>query len=354
MWKNNVEFFLGSKSKQGFVSLFAQLQQPTQIGRTYILKGGPGSGKSTLMRKLGTYLQGQGHEIEWIPCASDPKSLDAIIDYTTRTAMLDGTAPHVVDPVHPGAVETVVNAGDAWDESMLERHRDAIVALTAQIDHCHAQASAYVAAAGSLLDRSRTVASAYVDSLAVNRWVEALAARLQPGGNASEQKRLLSAVSVGEMKFFDGTLRALCDTVYTIADDWGAASGQLLERLRERALEMGVRVITCYCSVRIPEKIDHLIFPDDRLAITTVNDFHATIHPETLAVEGLSRPLPEVLRSDLWQSYHTVRDLLEQACDLVARSKALHDDLERFYVAAMDFTKLDLVYEDLRRAMESQ
>lgn len=40
--------------------------------------------------------------MELIPCASDPDSLDAIIDYDGRLAMADGTAPHVIEAKFPG------------------------------------------------------------------------------------------------------------------------------------------------------------------------------------------------------------------------------------------------------------
>lgn len=43
-------FYLGANSPTGFYSLYDQLLEPEQAETIYILKGGPGCGKSSLMR----------------------------------------------------------------------------------------------------------------------------------------------------------------------------------------------------------------------------------------------------------------------------------------------------------------
>ena len=45
-------FYLGANSPTGFYSLYDQLLEPEQAETIYILKGGPGCGKSSLMRLL--------------------------------------------------------------------------------------------------------------------------------------------------------------------------------------------------------------------------------------------------------------------------------------------------------------
>ena len=46
-------FYLGANSPSGFHSLYDQLIDPEEAQRIYILKGGPGCGKSSLMRRAG-------------------------------------------------------------------------------------------------------------------------------------------------------------------------------------------------------------------------------------------------------------------------------------------------------------
>ena len=56
--QSQVRFFLGANSPRGFVSLFSQLEHGEEAWRMFVMKGGPGSGKSTLMKKVAARLIG--------------------------------------------------------------------------------------------------------------------------------------------------------------------------------------------------------------------------------------------------------------------------------------------------------
>ena len=48
----HIQYFLGAHSPSGFYSLYSELIRPEDARAIYILKGGPGCGKSTLMRRV--------------------------------------------------------------------------------------------------------------------------------------------------------------------------------------------------------------------------------------------------------------------------------------------------------------
>ena len=54
--KPKIRFFFGSNTAVGFRSYFEQLLGPNSGYRLFILKGGPGTGKSSLMKKMGHKL----------------------------------------------------------------------------------------------------------------------------------------------------------------------------------------------------------------------------------------------------------------------------------------------------------
>ncbi|MEA4970104.1 MAG: hypothetical protein VB051_06155 [Candidatus Pelethousia sp.] len=344
-----IRFFLASKTERGFVSYFERLLKPGAYAAV-ILKGGPGSGKSTLMKKIGRALMQQGHSMEFIPCASDPDSLDAIIDRTTRRAMLDGTAPHMLDPVYPGARDTLLNAGDAWDSTHLRAHTREIIRLSNEVNDCHAQASAFIAAAGALLGRCRGIAARYVDEAALRSSVAEFRLPQGEGGGGGSEYRLLSAVSVGRVEFLHGTLRTLCENVTAIPDEWGAASEQLLARVVTAAQDANQRTIRCPCSI-FPQKTDHVLLPEIGVAFTCANRFHDAAAGAARRLEGLYKPIPardaDAMRALLFHA----EELITCAHSQVALSKAIHDELERFYVEAMDFSKLDALFEQAMALM---
>lgn len=94
----NIQYFLGGNTPLGFYSLYHQLSDPAKHQAVYILKGGAGCGKSSLMRRVGRHAQAAGLQVVEVPCSGDPDSLDAILLPDRRAAIVDGTAPHGTAP----------------------------------------------------------------------------------------------------------------------------------------------------------------------------------------------------------------------------------------------------------------
>jgi len=92
--KKLLHFFLGANTPQGFVSRFDQLADASDGWRAFILKGGPGTGKSTLMRRVISKVEERCSLVEMIHCSSDVDSLDGVIVPAIKTSIADGTAPH--------------------------------------------------------------------------------------------------------------------------------------------------------------------------------------------------------------------------------------------------------------------
>ena len=94
-----IQYFLGANAPGGFCSLYPELLPPDAARAIYILKGGPGCGKSTLMKRVADRLEEAGLEAEYILCSGDPDSLDAVVFPRAGAAIVDGTAPHAAAPL---------------------------------------------------------------------------------------------------------------------------------------------------------------------------------------------------------------------------------------------------------------
>ena len=93
-----VYFFLGANSGEGFYSLYDQMLNG-RFDDLLILKGGPGCGKSTFMRRMGEAMERAGERVVYINCSGDPDSLDGAIFLDRNTAVVDGTSPHGMAPL---------------------------------------------------------------------------------------------------------------------------------------------------------------------------------------------------------------------------------------------------------------
>lgn len=91
---SQIRFYLGANSPAGFYSLYDQMLDPAEAEDIMILKGGPGCGKSSFMRRVAAAVEAEGVAVEYIQCSGDPESLDAVVFPALKTAIVDGTAPH--------------------------------------------------------------------------------------------------------------------------------------------------------------------------------------------------------------------------------------------------------------------
>ena len=92
--KYEARFFLGANAPGGFRSLYDHFTDPA-TDHLYIIKSGPGSGKSTFMKTVGRAVHEAGHSVEYIHCSGDPDSLDGVYFPDFHTGYVDGTSPHV-------------------------------------------------------------------------------------------------------------------------------------------------------------------------------------------------------------------------------------------------------------------
>ena len=90
------QLFFGAATPKGAINYIDNITN--EINKRYIIKGRSGSGKSTVMRKIAKYGENLGLTVQYFPCGLDPHSLDMIIIPSLSVAILDGTAPHVIDP----------------------------------------------------------------------------------------------------------------------------------------------------------------------------------------------------------------------------------------------------------------
>ncbi|MCL2512653.1 MAG: hypothetical protein FWF08_02025 [Oscillospiraceae bacterium] len=76
---SKVCFFAGANSPEGFYSLFSDIYDPLDGWELYIIKGGPGTGKSSSMGRMAEKIEKEGYSCERILCSMDSGSLDAVI-----------------------------------------------------------------------------------------------------------------------------------------------------------------------------------------------------------------------------------------------------------------------------------
>ena len=265
-----VTFFLGANSPSGFYSLYDQMLSPQEARRVFLLKGGAGCGKSTLMKRAAAALEEAGEKVEYIRCSGDPDSLDAVIFPNLKAAIVDATAPHVMEPNLPGVVESYVNLGRFYDHPALAKKREEIAAATSGYKSYYKGAYRCLTAAAQLCEDSRSLLlTPALEAKALKRARGILSREAKKTGREPGRatQRFLGAISCQGLSCRFETVSALCRRVYELQDAYGLGAG-MLTALAAGCMSAGYDVILCPCPL-FPDRAEHLIVPELRLAFVT-------------------------------------------------------------------------------------
>lgn len=351
----NIQSFLGGNTPLGFYSLYHQLSDPRRFRAVYIIKSGPGSGKSTLMRRVGRHAQAAGLDTEEVLCSGDPDSLDAVILPALGAAVVDGTAPHVVEPQCPGVVERYIDLSGFYDRAGLQPLKQDILDATAEYRGHYKRVYRCLGAAGELRrDVNELLATQAVQQKLAKRAAGIIGRELKkPGGGSGEaQQRFLSAVTHKGVLTLWETVEAQAARVYELADSYGLAH-HMLNPILTAALAAGHRAVACPDPMA-PDRLAHLIFPGLSLAFVTSTPeapwphrAYRRLRLDAMVDADASRAAKPRLRF----SKRVAAALLEEGVAGLAQAKAAHDRLERLYNPYVDFDRVadtaDRVAEEL-------
>lgn len=344
MEKQFKKYFLGANSCEGFVSHFGDCYSPDDGWRAFIIKGGPGTGKSSFMKFIASKALQNGYDTELCVCSSDPHSLDGVIIKELKTVFLDGTAPHVVEPKFPGVCEQIIYLGEFWDEKLLYNHREAVLDVTRLNSAVHKRVSGYLRACGQLIYDNLKTARLCTDTERTENFARMLCKRLIPnkGGKGLEWIRFIQGVTPLGLVSYTKTLTDFCDKKIIIEDKFGSVSGIITDTVRRDALSKGYEVISIKNPFLPSELYDHIIIPELSLCIATENEF---LHFDSPERRIHSRRFTDISmlkehRTRMGFNRRVTRDILLTACETLQRAKAIHDDIEKYYMDAMNFESI--------------
>lgn len=339
MGKDKREYFAGANTRNGFASRFTETLGG-RFKRVYILKGSAGCGKSTFMKRVGERALREGYAAEYIRCSADKKSLDGVLIPALGVAVIDGTAPHVMDTKYPGARESIINLGVFWDEEKLKESREEIIAITDKKSLCYENAYRALAAAGSIRD----IRASLTESVLLEDKLASFAARLcakilKPGGNRADTFMQSSFSSEG---YF--TLPTFSDSggVLLIRDKHDIAP-RLLSLIENHAEKTGADRIISRDPVD-PSKIEAIYLTGSDLLITTDSRYYGAApesgHKPVNTARFIDKKAYSLLRVKDRAVYKLYNSLLASAKDCFTEAKDLHERLERIYIMSMAFAGL--------------
>lgn len=340
--------FLSANTAKGFVSLYSDFLKGK---RQYIIKGGPGTGKSTMMKNIGAYAENEGEDVEYIHCSSDPDSLDGVWLKEHNVTVCDGTAPHILEPENVGCLGGIVNITDCWDEQALEEATDEILLVKSKAAKAYKSAYGYLEAAGKILETTFADASeseARQIEKTADAFCDAFLKKKKKNESPVLEKRFISTFSHKGATAFYSTVEALADRIQTLPYACGAAN-PVTEKIIETARERMYPVIA-FVDPLLPKHIFGAVFPTERLAVMSMIP---TFEPAETKDFDMFRG------STLTDCTDGAADgacgvLFEQAVAKLKTAKAHHDVLERIFIKNTDYEKVGRVTASLMTKIFSE
>ncbi len=329
-----MDYFAGANTRNGFVSLF-----PDIIGRSkrvYIIKGTPGCGKSTFMKRVAFLADKKGYETDRIFCSGDPDSLDGVYIRGIGVLMIDGTSPHTADAVYPFARDSLIDLGAFINGDKLAGSKEEIIRLCDSKALCYKRAYSLLSARGDIRDALLHSAVSRTDPAVLARYTRRLSKKLfsADGGRQVLIAKAFSPSGVVTLPSFThvGTLLRLSRR--------GGAGTVMLLSLCRAADEARAQ----YCFIPDPTDISlpaALYFPGSDMLVSasadapcTAADTEKNVCAERIFVRDSAPSAGERLLTKLSAS------LAAEALRALSQAKDIHLRLEAVYSSAVDFDSL--------------
>lgn len=337
MIKKNA-YFASSNSARGFQSYFDLIYKPSDFKKIFIVKGGPGTGKSSLIKSVGRHFENIC-DTEYFLCSSDPKSLDGVI-INNNIAIIDGTSPHSVEARYPGAIEVIVDSGEGIKKEIVKR-REKIIEINEKKSVLYKTAYSYLASAGQIKNE-------YIKMISENYFEDKLDAavsrffrqNIKNGSEYSEKIRLIDGITSSGVICTEG-FESRAERNCIIINGYGFET-LIYKKLLEKAREYSSKVTISFDPL-LPFSINGLFFNEERLSVTSyLPSKHGQIDYDKYKVINSDRFLDKNIisknKAKIKFSLKCQSALVNEAIDYLKEASGAHSELEEVYKENTDYS----------------
>lgn len=160
--------YLGAATYLGSVDYLDD--QTSAVKNRFFIKGRPGSGKSTHLKKIASAALEAGYEVETYHCGFDPNSLDMVIIRELDVCMFDSTAPHEYFPQRDG--DLIVDHYELFiDQTVDATYEKELKDIAARYKQAVGDAKQYLIKAKQYLDQMEDLLDSQVDESLLEKFL---------------------------------------------------------------------------------------------------------------------------------------------------------------------------------------
>jgi hypothetical protein len=343
-------FFAAANSGYGFYSFYDEIFEESSICERYIIKGGPGTGKSRFMKEVAYKAQCKGMDVLTYSCSSDPSSLDGVIvdrGERGRLCILDGTAPHICEASIPGARDSILNFCEFWDSDVLRAEKDGIIELGLKKSKAYHSASDCLRSSLMIRREFSKNAMSATDREKLSAYVKKFVSSLDRSDTYFE--RIGLSGSFGMFGFYAlGTYLKMAKSVIVIDNSYGNASlfldcifsfaraGRISTYRSYDFLDPHTLDAVCLADVGISFISSDLVSSDGEEKVTRHVSMQRFTDKSERNVQKQHRKKIEAVD----------REIIKKATYHMQGMHHAHFELEKIYSSSMDFSKKEAFTDD--------
>ncbi|WAA13892.1 PRK06851 family protein [Fervidibacillus halotolerans] len=349
-----INYFGGGNTAYGFVHYFETNFQ--QLNRLFILKGGPGIGKSTIMKSIGNEWNEKGYDVEWIRSTKDVDLIDGLIIPQLKVGIVDGTDPYMIEPRIPIVVGEYVNLDVAYHRDALIRRKEDIIHLFDVIQRGYK--SVYETFQRALKEHDQ-LESYYIKEInrdkadqLTNEWIKDHIPEGKRGSNPVEKHRFLGASTPnGPIDFVENITETITNR-YFIKGRPGSGKSTMLKKIAKAALNQGYTTEIYHCGFD-PKSLDMVIVRELDWAIfdsTAPHEYFPSKTNDTildLYALTITPGTDEKYASDIQETTERYKRDMKKGIEKLKEVKQFEDKLKEIYDQASNFTTIQSIRKQL-------
>ncbi|MEG1743720.1 MAG: GTP-binding protein [Clostridia bacterium] len=340
----SIEIFAGLNTVDGYSSLLEyELKNSKKV---IILKGSPGSGKSTILKRLLSYAEAKGEKTDIVRCSSDMDSFDALIFNNAGVAIADGTFPHVLEPKTVAVRERIENLGETFDYKKIFAKSAELKAFYDLKEQYYKMAYSLISAYGGIENALYALSEKYIDKEKINNFCESFIKKnLKKGSGIT---KILPTESFCRYGFVSTGCFNDSKTTYCINDSFGIGE-EIMTAMYAKCVLKEIEVFAapspCDCK-----KVCALYFPDSDVYIKIDKYMPFKAQKNVRAVRFLTNPDGIKFVKQRKKFYDKIASsLIKEAASCMNNACIVHAELENIYSQAIDFELTDKITAKLKK-----
>lgn len=324
-------YFLGNNTGYGFYNCYNN--ELKSMDKVVLLKGGPGTGKSSLLKRIASVARERGLDYELWYCSGDPQSLDGVCVKDSNVAVVDATSPHAINADLPVLRDIIFDLANGLDRDKLICAKEEIEKLLKRKKTMFMCAYQHLKCALCHFDNQIESQKRCVDECGIRVYCSELLQRLKVM-DSSEKKRKLFTHAIcpsGESAYYDHLKNKSILLV---------KGSVLSKKVFFDEMDKLLKGVTLFLKPLSPNVVEGACV--DKYAFVD-NAFESDVENH-IDLTSFQKGIDEDL--DVQESNGCV---LEEAfaVDCLNKARQTHLALEDIFVSAMDFSKHEDIYKDI-------